>query len=892
MTYPFRKIEQKWQSFWREKRIFQTDNDRTKPSFYVLDMFPYPSGAGLHVGHPEGYTATDIVARYKRMQNFNVLHPMGWDAFGLPAERYAMESGIHPAKTTQKNIDTFRRQLQSLGFSYDWEREISTIDPHYYRWTQWIFLQIFNSFYDQKSECARPLRELEIPAEIAADKQERRAFINARRLAYVTKAPVNWCLELQTVLANEEVEEWVSKGYTVEQRPMRQWMLRITAYAERLLRDLQYVDWPAGTLQVQRNWIGRSEGVEIEFPLKGGGSLTVFTTRPDTLYGATYMVVAPEHPLLERFSSRSQMGEISRYLEQTRRRSELERTANQQKREMSGVFSGGFAIHPLSGEELPVWIADYVLASYGSGAIMAVPAHDERDFTFARTFQLPLRQVVAMTGCDRPDSSAKELTSAFSGDGIAVHSPLIEGLATREAIKRMIDHLENEGIGRRKVTYRLRDWLFSRQRYWGEPIPISHDQQGNYYCLDDTSLPLKLPPCDSFQPAASGQSPLANIKNWVEHRGPLGIPLRRETNTMPQWAGSCWYYLRFIDPHNQKALVDPELESYWLGEKGVDLYIGGAEHAVLHLLYARFWHKFLYDRGYVKSREPFHKLVHQGLILGQDGRKMSKSLGNVVNPEDVTSHYGADAFRLFEMFLGPLEQSKPWSPQGIEGVFRFLSRIWRLYTQKQEEEQEEEREEKREKESEEEKKEKREKEREEVKVGKDNFHNTSLDPLLIEEPLPQERREYERMLHSTIQKVSADIERLAFNTAIAQLMTFVNWLYNRKRLGREGAEIFVLLLSPFAPHLAEELWSLLGHKESLAFAPWPKFNESLTLADTIEVVFQVNGKIRGRSQIDSNIEEEALKALALSHEGVRQSLGLQEVRRMIVVKNRLVNIVC
>ncbi|MCB1327723.1 MAG: leucine--tRNA ligase [Leptospiraceae bacterium] len=855
MSYPFARIEARWQRHWEENETFRTDEDPGKPSFYVLDMFPYPSGAGLHVGHPEGYTATDIVARYRRMRGYNVLHPIGWDAFGLPAERYAMQTGIHPEQTTRENIANFRRQLKSLGFSYDWSREINTTDPDYYRWTQWIFLKIFNSFYDPIQKCARPITELPVPKSLAG--AEREQFINGHRLAYVTEAPVNWCAGLGTVLANEEVDEWVEKGYTVERRPMRQWMLRITAYAERLLEDLRDVDWPAGTLELQKNWIGRSDGAEVIFPIAGipGGqsqTLTVFTTRPDTLYGVSYMVLAPEHNLVPLISDRKEWPRVEDYIEKTKRKSELDRTVQGEKAKKTGVFTGAFAIHPLTGKQIPIWIADYVLMSYGTGAIMAVPAHDERDFAFARAFDLPVLPVIRPAEGEAPDASA--MTEAFVGHGVNFNSAVIDGLETPDAIETMISHLEKKEIGRRRTNYRLRDWLFSRQRYWGEPIPISFDEEGRFVALDESELPLVLPPSNEFQPAETGESPLANLKEWVEHRSSDGRLLRRETNTMPQWAGSCWYYLRFIDPTNTAALADPKKEKYWMGNGGVDLYIGGAEHAVLHLLYARFWHKVLFDLGYVSTNEPFKKLIHQGLILGEDGSKMSKSLGNVVNPDQVVSEHGADSFRLYEMFMGPLEQKKPWSSRGIEGVVRFLSRTWRLY------------------------------------MG-DREEADAIDPLLCEEPLAEDLRASERTIHETIKKVTEDIERLSFNTAISQLMIFVNEFYSRKRLGRAGAQAFVKLLSPFAPHLAEELWEKLGQTQSLTRAPWPEYDPSKVVVDEIEVVFQVNGKVRGKARVAPGLGEEQLKQLALTNEGVERAMQGKEPRKVIVVKGKLVNVV-
>ena len=873
MSYPFRPLEERAQQRWEQEETFRTPTDRTRPKFYVLDMFPYPSGAGLHVGHPEGYTATDIVARYKRMRGFNVLHPMGWDAFGLPAERHAMQTGIHPATTTANNIANFKRQLKLLGFSYDWSCEINTTAPDYYRWTQWIFLLVFNSWFDEKTRRARPISELPIPKELQAKTRadEKEAYVNARRLAYIANIPVNWCAALGTVLANEEVAEWAEKGYTVERRPMRQWMLRITAYAERLLDDLKHVEWPTGTLELQKNWIGRSEGAEVDFPLMpeaaGGGKasvrdasvsgehLRVFTTRPDTLYGATYMVIAPEHSLVERLTAPGQKQVVEAYVHAAALKSELDRQVQGEKAEKTGVFTGGYVIHPLTGEGVPVWIADYVLITYGTGAIMSVPAHDERDFAFARRFGLPIRTVV------RPvDGASPPEDGAFTDPGISINSELINGLGTDGAKARMIEHLESTGKGKRRINYKLRDWLFSRQRYWGEPVPISFTEKGHLVAEEEDDLPLRLPESDHFQPTESGESPLAKLTDWVHFkRGKQ--KLNRETNTMPQWAGSCWYYLRFVSPENKERFVDRESERYWMGDNGVDLYVGGAEHAVLHLLYARFWHKVLFDHGLVGSPEPFRKLVHQGLILGEDNRKMSKSLGNVVNPDDVVAEYGADAFRLYEMFLGPLEQMKPWAGRGIEGVYRFLARVWRLYTDK------------------------------EADAAVDKGGVPRIDPDLLIEPEGARRKSCDRVLHQTIRKVTEDIERLSFNTAISQMMIYVNEVAGEKRIGRQAAEAFLIVLSPFAPHIAETLWTSLGHAESPAHATWPQYDEQKAADDEIEVVFQVNGKVRGRATLPATADDGELEQAALADEGVLRALEGRAPKRVIVVRGRLVNVV-
>ncbi len=851
MSYPFKEIESRWQNYWLTEKTFRTPEISRKPKYYVLDMFPYPSGAGLHVGHPEGYTATDIMARYKRMKGFAVLHPMGWDAFGLPAERYAMQTGIHPSVTTEKNIANFRRQLQSLGFSYDWDREINTTSPSYYKWTQWIFLKLFDSWYDNDQKKARPVSELPIPSPLnqPGKEKEKNDYIASKRLAYIAEMPVNWCPGLGTVLANEEVDEWVSKGYTVERRPMRQWMLRITAYAERLLEDLKYVEWPSGTLELQKNWIGRSEGAELDFPVKNSDeTIRVYTTRPDTLYGATYIVIAPEHPSAETITTENHKKEVAAYTEAAKLKSERERQIEGEKTK-TGVFTGAFAVHPLTGNEIPVWISDYVLMGYGTGAIMSVPAHDTRDFEFAMQFGLPVTIVVTPDKGKIPD---QEPESPFTGEGFAVNSPVIDGLPTKEAKQKMIRHLEEKGFGKGKVNYKLRDWLFSRQRYWGEPIPVSFNEEGTA-CASvlESDLPLLLPESDEFQPAETGESPLARLEDWVHYTDSSGMKMRRETNTMPQWAGSSWYYLRFIDPDNSEALVDPEKEAYWMGETGVDLYVGGAEHAVLHLLYARFWHKVLFDLGFVKSAEPFKKLVHQGLIIGEDGNKMSKSRGNVVNPDDVVEAYGADAFRLFEMFLGPLEQMKPWSSKGIEGVFRFLSRVYRLYTAPD---------------------------------------SASADPLLLQDADADLSKKYTKLIHKTIKKVTEDTERMSFNTAISTMMIFVNETQGQKKIGKEAAEAFLKILSPYAPHLAEELWSKLGHKTSISTEPWPEYDPAKAADDETEVVFQVNGKIRAKVMMSPDISDEDMQTAALENGAVKAALEGKTVKKIIIVRGKLVNI--
>jgi leucyl-tRNA synthetase len=847
-SYPFHRIEPKWQRYWDEHRTFSVREDPSKPKFYILDMFPYPSGTGLHIGHPEGYTATDILSRYMRMRGYNVLHPMGWDAFGLPTERYSMTTGIHPRVATAENIATFKRQLSMLGFSYDWTREINTTDPRYYRWTQWMFRLIYNSWYDPVEKRARPIEELPLPPDV----NDAEAWRDAHRLAYMALMPVNWCEELGTVLANEEVDEWREKGYTVERRPMRQWMVRITAYAERLLEDLDLVDWPPSTKEMQRNWIGKSEGAEIVFPVIGSDeSITVFTTRPDTLFGATYLVLAPEHPAVERITSPQFRQEVEFYRTQAQQKTELERT--ELNREKTGVFTGSYALNPATKREIPIWIADYVLAHYGTGAIMAVPAHDQRDFEFATQYDLPIEQVVQPYGENLPDT----LTEAFVADGIACNSSSeelsLDGLPTPQAKEQVIEWLERRGIGRRCIRYRLRDWLFSRQRYWGEPIPILHFDDGTRRVLDEDELPLLLPEVTEFKPTGTGESVLATIHEWMNVWDPkTGKYGHYETNTMPQWAGSCWYYLRFCDPHNEERFADPERLRYWLGENpncgGVDVYVGGSEHAVLHLLYARFWHKLLYDYGLVPTKEPFAKLVHQGLILGEDGRKMSKSLGNVINPDDIIRDYGADALRLFEMFLGPLEATKPWSSNGIEGIKRFLDRIWRMYT---------------------------------------NPDGTLSSAIAEVPPDPA----LSRLLHRTIKKVREDIESLSFNTAIAQLMIFVNECSRLPQRPRIVMEHFVLLLAPFAPHLAEELWSLLGHHKSLAYEPFPDWDEQVLQEEEVEIVVQVNSKVRAKLRVPAGSDGEVLRNAALAHPDVQRFIAGKTIRNVVVVPAKLVNVV-
>ena len=837
--FPFDQFESKWQAHWDEKGTFVVPNpgdadfDPSKPKFYVLDMYPYPSGAGLHVGHPEGYTATDIIGRMKARSGFNVLHPMGWDAFGLPAEQHAIKTGEHPRINTANNVTTFKRQLKSLGFAYDWDREINTTDPDYVKWTQWIFLQLYNSYFDEESQKARPVSELE-------EKELSRNEIDERRLAYVAETPVNWSPDLGTVLANEEVEEWRAKGHTVERRPLRQWMLRITAYAQRLIDELDDLDWPEGIKLLQKNWIGRSEGAEVTFQI-GEESVTVFTTRPDTLYGAAYMVLAPEHPLVDEIATDEHKQEIEDYRKMCAAKSDLERT--ELAKEKSGVFTGGHAVNPVNDEKIPVWIADYVLMSYGTGAIMAVPAHDERDFEFATQYEIPIMEVVQ-------NSSAEEGEKCFTGEGIAINSPMFNGLPTAEAKEKISTWLEEKGLGRKTVNYKLRDWLFSRQRYWGEPFPIVW-RDGQHEAIDESELPLLAPELEDYKPSGTPEPLLSKATDWVK----CGEGLKRETNTMPQWAGSCWYFLRFCDAKNSERFISEQAEDYWMN---VDLYIGGTEHAVLHLLYARFWHKVLHDLGHVSTAEPFKKLVNQGLVMGEDGQKMSKSLGNVVNPDEVVEGYGADSLRLYEMFMGPLEQVKPWSMKGVEGVYRFLGRVWRLVMELDQEGEWCMR---------------------DILAGVDCDKNTN------------------KVLHQTIKKVSEDIESLSFNTAIAQMMVCTNELIKLETLPVSALEILLSVLNPFAPHLTEELHSRLAEKfpqsvsGELSQHDWPQWDETYLVEDEIEIVVQVNGKLRDRITIAKDAPDEEVEKLALDRDKVKEHTEGKTVRKVIVVPGRLVNVV-
>jgi len=841
--YPFDQFEPKWQAIWEEQQLFHAPNpgeksfDYAKPKFYVLDMFPYPSGAGLHVGHPEGYTATDIIARYKRMRGFNVLHPMGWDAFGLPAEQYAIRSGQHPAITTRENIASFKNQLKRIGFSYDWQREINTTDPRYYRWTQWIFLQIYNSWFNSATNRAEPISTYpgKNPDEV--------------RLAYVADVPVNWCPELGTVLANEEVVDGKSEigGFPVVRRPMRQWMLRITAYAERLLNEFDKLDWPEGIKLLQRNWIGRSEGALIKFQISNFESqiIEVFTTRPDTLYGATYMVIAPEHSLVDLIVSEEQWPAVREYREKTARKSDLERA--EMTKEKTGVFTGDYAVNPASGERIPIWIADYVLLGYGTGAIMGVPAHDERDLEFARKFDLPIVVVVQPAG--------EEPAVGFTGEGVAVNSSIINGLTSTDAKKKITAWLEERSLGKGAVNYKLRDWLFSRQRYWGEPFPIIWEA-GNHRSLGENELPVVQPPLEDYKPTGTGEPPLSKAKDWVRY----SEKATRETNVMPQWAGSCWYYLRFCDPHDDRRFVGEEAERYWMGSEkpgGVDLYIGGTEHAVLHLLYARFWQKVLFDLGYVSKPEPFQRLVNQGIILGEDNQKMSKSRGNIVSPDDVIDQYGADAFRCYEMFMGPLEQMKPWSMRGVEGVSRFLARVWRLF----------------------------------MRENQSGDWELSGKIKKIDGDKAQQK-----MTHATIRKVTEDIESFSFNTAISQMMIFVNAFTGAETIPLSSMRSFLVLLSPFAPHMASELWERLNAsftdaRGDITSHRWPSYDERLLVEDEVEVVLQINGKVRDRMKMSILATDEQMKTAALSSPKIHERVAGKTVRNVIVVPKKLVNIV-
>ena len=802
LNYNHKEIEKKWQNYWEENKTFKTNDNLGQKKFYALDMFPYPSGAGLHVGHPEGYTATDIISRYKRMQGYNVLHPMGWDAFGLPAEQYALDTGNDPREFTQKNIQTFKRQIQELGFSYDWDREVNTTDPEYYKWTQWIFIQLYN-----------------------------------KGLAYVDEVAVNWCPALGTVLSNEEVVDGVSErgGHPVYRKPMKQWVLKITEYADRLLEDLDELDWPESIKDMQRNWIGRSEGAKVTFKIEQSDqNIEVFTTRPDTIYGTSFLVLSPEHPLVNEITTSDKEQEVKLYQNEASKKSDLERT--DLAKEKTGVFTGTFAINPLSGDKLPIWIADYVLSTYGTGAVMAVPGHDERDHEFATKFNLPIIEVI---------EGGEVQKYAYTGEGKHINSGELDGLENEAAISKAIELLESKGAGEKKVNYKLRDWLFSRQRYWGEPIPIIHWEDGSMTTVPEDELPLLLPETDEIKPSGTGESPLANIDafvNVIDEK--TGMKGRRETNTMPQWAGSCWYYLRYIDPHNEKMIADPEKLKHWLP---VDLYIGGVEHAVLHLLYARFWHKVLYDLGVVPTKEPFQKLYNQGMILGEGNEKMSKSKGNVINPDDIVASHGADTLRLYEMFMGPLDATIAWSEKGLDGSRRFLDRVWRLI------------------------------------ITDENSINKKI--------VDSNNHSLDKVYNQTVKKVTEDFDTLSFNTAISQLMVFINECYKTNEVYKPYIEGFVKMLSPIAPHIGEELWDRLGHENTITYQPWPTFDESLLVDDEVEIVVQVNGKVRAKINIPKDLSKEEMQDLALSNDNVKMIIEGKEVKKVIAVPQKLVNIV-
>ena len=803
MAYDHKTIEKKWQRYWKKNKTFKAEINKDQKKYYALDMFPYPSGQGLHVGHPEGYTATDVVSRMKRMQGYNVLHPMGWDAFGLPAEQYALKTGHNPKGFTNQNIDHFRDQIQSLGFSYDWDREVNTTDPNYYKWTQWIFEQLYK-----------------------------------KGLAYEDEIMVNWAPDFMggTVVSNEEVVDGKTErgGYPVYRKPMKQWVLKITAYADRLIDDLDLVDWPESVKEMQRNWIGRSEGASVFFGIDGhDDKIEVFTTRPDTLFGASYVVLAPELDLVDELTTPEHKAEVEAYKETTSRRSDLERT--DLNKDKTGVFTGSYAINPVNGEKLPIWISDYVLASYGTGAVMAVPAGDQRDWDFAKKFDLPIKPIIK-------DADISE--AAYAGDGEHINSGFLDGMGKQEAIEKAIAWLEEQGVGHKQVNYRLRDWIFSRQRYWGEPIPVIHWEDGEKTLVPEDQLPLRLPEVDNIMPSGTGESPLVNVDDWVNVVDENGRKGKRETNTMPQWAGSSWYYLRYMDPHNDKEIVSPEAEAYW---KNVDLYIGGAEHAVLHLLYARFWHKVLYDLGVVHTKEPFQKLANQGMILGENHEKMSKSKGNVVNPDDVVEEYGADTLRLYEMFMGPLEQSIAWSEDGLAGSRRWLDRVWRLFIDDED---------------------------------KLRDHITTVND-----------HKLDKIYNETVKKVTEDYEGLRFNTAISQMMIFINEAYKAENLPVEYVEGFIKLLNPIAPHMTEELWSFLHKDESVTYQPWPTFDEAALVEDEIEIVLQVNGKVRGRLTIPADADREKMTELAIADEAVQKQLDGGQPKKVIAVPGKLVNVV-
>ncbi|WP_218046757.1 leucine--tRNA ligase [Limosilactobacillus reuteri] len=804
MAYDHKTIEKKWQKFWKKNETFKADLNKDQKKYYALDMFPYPSGQGLHVGHPEGYTATDVMSRMKRMQGFNVLHPMGWDAFGLPAEQYALKTGHNPKDFTNKNIDHFRDQIQSLGFSYDWDREVNTTDPKFYKWTQWIFEQLYK-----------------------------------KGLAYESEIMVNWAPDFMggTVVANEEVEDGKTKrgGYPVYRKPMRQWVLKITAYADRLIDDLDLVDWPESVKEMQRNWIGRSEGASVFFPVVGDEDtkIEVFTTRADTLFGASYVVLAPEQELVDQLTTPEHKAEVEKYKEGASRRSDLERT--DLNKDKTGVFTGSYVINPVNGEKLPIWISDYVLASYGTGAVMAVPSGDQRDYDFATKFDLPIKPVIEGTDVSE---------GAFDGDGKHINSGFLDGLNVADAKQKMIDWLEEHDAGHKKVNYRLRDWIFSRQRYWGEPIPVIHWDDGTTSLVPEDELPLELPKTDNIEPSGTGESPLANVEDWVNVYDENGRHGLRETNTMPQWAGSSWYWLRYTDPHNDEEFASKEALDYW---SPVDLYVGGAEHAVLHLLYARFWHKVLYDLGLVPTKEPFMKLVNQGMILGSNHEKMSKSKGNVVNPDDIVDQYGADTLRLYEMFMGPLEESVPWDEKGLHGANKWVQRVWRL-------------------------------------LMDDNNHLRDRVSTFNDGKLT-------KVYNQTVKKVTEDYERMHFNTAISQLMVFVNEAYKVDDLPVEYMKGFVKMIAPIMPHMAEELWSQFGESDTITYQPWPTYDPKALVEDEVEMIVQVNGKVRAKIKMAKDTDRDEAQQLALANEHVKKFTDGKDIKKVIVVPNKIVNIV-
>ncbi|MDD4227472.1 MAG: leucine--tRNA ligase [Mariniphaga sp.] len=881
MEYNFSEIESKWQKYWEENKTFKTPDDFSKPKYYILDMFPYPSGAGLHVGHPEGYTATDIISRYKRMKGYHVLHPMGYDAFGLPAEQYAMETGTHPAVTTNKNCDNFRRQIKAIGLSYDWDREINTTDPDYFKWTQWIFKQLYNTWFDKNLGKGRPVSELQIPEEIQKQGQQAvKNYIAEKRLAYYDNAQVWWCNSCKTVCANEEVltdGAHEKCGHTVIRKNLKQWMLRIPHYAERLLQGLDGLDWPAGVIDMQKNWIGKSTGAEIDFQIDGlNKNLRVYTTRPDTLFGATYMVIAPEHEMAKDITMPDKKEAVEKYIQAAALKSDLDRT--DLAKEKTGVFTGRYAINPVNKKLIPVWIADYVLMGYGTGAIMAVPAHDTRDFEFAQEYNIPIICIL-----DPKEVEGREEILAgkkcWTEDGEYINSACIDteldinGLNKEAGINKTIEWLENKGIGKATVNFKMRDWLFSRQRYWGEPFPVIHWEDGEVSLLQDDELPLLLPELEKYSPGDSGESPLSNAIEWLQVTDKNGRKGRRETNTMPQWAGSCWYYLRFIDPQNKKQIFDPEKEKYWMP---VDLYVGGAEHAVLHLLYSRFWHKILFDLGIVSTDEPFKKLYNQGMILAfayetktgakvtsdlveeREGKyfhkttgeelkqivaKMSKSLKNVVNPDDVIERFGADSLRLYEMFMGPLDERKPWTENGVKGVFNFLNRAFRFFA--------------------------------------DTNHLTE----------DEEDTEVTKLLHQTIEKITTDIKNLKFNTAISALMVLNNLAIKKGKVTRNTAETFAKILSPFAPHLGEELWSIYGNKNTLAYEPWPVANKNLLVENSFEYPVSFNGKMRFKMEVPVDMSQPEIERIILNEPKAQKWLAGKKVRKFILVPKKIINVV-